>query len=68
MSGRAGAYDPCIDNEVTAYFNRPDVQQAFHANSSGNELPYAWESCSSQILYSRCTHVSHISRIHISMH
>ncbi|CAL5224857.1 g7615 [Coccomyxa viridis] len=48
-----GAYDPCIDNEVTAYFNRPDVQQAFHANSSGNELPYAWESCSSQILYSR---------------
>ena len=44
---------------MTAYFNRPDVQGAFHANSSGNELPYAWESCSSQVLYSRCTHACH---------
>lgn len=49
----AGAYDPCIDGEVSAYFNRVDVQAAFHANSSGNRLPYAWESCSSKVLYSR---------------
>ena len=49
----AGAYDPCIDNEVSDYFNRPDVQQAFHANSSGNMLPWTWESCSSKVLYSR---------------
>ena len=49
----AGAYDPCIDNEVSDYFNRPDVQEAFHANSSGNTLPWTWESCSSKVLYSR---------------
>ena len=36
------------------YFNRPDVQAAFHANSSGNTLHWPWESCSSKVLYSRC--------------
>ena len=52
-SSPAGAYDPCIDGEVSDYFNRPDVQKAFHANSSGNQLPWTWESCSSKVLYSR---------------
>lgn len=49
----AGQYDPCIDNEVTAYFNQPDVQRAMHANQSANTLPYAWAGCSSILNYSR---------------
>jgi hypothetical protein len=51
---RAGTYDPCIDNEVTVYFNRPDVQAALHANQSGNALPYPWAGCSDTLQYSRC--------------
>lgn len=50
----AGTYDPCIDNEVTAYFNRPDVQAAMHANQSWNALPYPWAGCSDTLQYSRC--------------
>ncbi len=50
---RAGTYDPCIDNEVTVYFNRPDVQAAMHANQSGNALPYPWAGCSDTLQYSR---------------
>jgi len=43
----AGQYDPCIDNEVQAYFNRPDVQAALHANRSQHALPYGpWQGCS----------------------
>ncbi|KAL4423355.1 hypothetical protein ABPG77_004286 [Micractinium sp. CCAP 211/92] len=46
------AYDPCIDSETEAYLNRPDVQQALHANVSG-ELPGPWQDCTSKISYSR---------------
>ena len=49
----AGAYDPCVDNEVTAYFNRPDVQAAMHANQTYNQLSYAWTGCSSVVQYSQ---------------
>ena len=52
---RAGQYDPCIDNEVQAYFNRPDVQAALHANCSENALPYGpWMGCSTIVQYSQC--------------
>lgn len=51
----AGQYDPCIDNEVQAYFNRQDVQAALHANSSENALPYGpWMGCSTIVQYSQC--------------
>lgn len=46
----AGKYDPCIDNEVETYFNRPDVQLAMHANTTG--LPWAWTGCSDHLQYS----------------
>lgn len=49
----AGKYDPCIDNKVEQYFNRPDVQRAFHANSSEHTLPWAWKGCSDYVNYSR---------------
>jgi len=45
-------YDPCIDNEVELYFNRPDVQAALHANTTG-DLPGPWTSCTQRIAYSR---------------
>ena len=44
-------YDPCIEDGVAAYLNRPDVQAALHANRTG--LPYPWSDCSSIVEYSR---------------
>ncbi|KAG0496355.1 hypothetical protein HPP92_001046 [Vanilla planifolia] len=38
------AYDPCIGNYATVYFNNPEVQRALHANITG--LNYTWELCS----------------------
>ncbi len=40
--------DPCIDDHVTGYLNRGDVQKAIHANIS-----YAWNMCSALVDYSR---------------
>lgn len=45
-NGRAGA-DPCLDNHVSMYLNRPDVQRALHANTT--KIPYEWSGCSTQI-------------------
>ncbi|KAL3814784.1 hypothetical protein ACJIZ3_016052 [Penstemon smallii] len=39
--------DPCGDNYVYAYLNRPEVQQALHANVTN--LPYDWQPCSDVI-------------------
>ncbi|KAG8391181.1 hypothetical protein BUALT_Bualt01G0161000 [Buddleja alternifolia] len=36
--------DPCSDDYVIAYLNRPDVQEALHANVT--EIPYEWQPCS----------------------
>ncbi|KAK9824563.1 hypothetical protein WJX72_011326 [[Myrmecia] bisecta] len=41
-----GQYDPCVDDEVAVYFNRPDVQRAMHANVTN--LPYPWQSCAGE--------------------
>ncbi|KAJ7531099.1 hypothetical protein O6H91_14G032200 [Diphasiastrum complanatum] len=38
------AYDPCVENNAELYFNRPDVQLAFHANLTG--ISYEWTGCS----------------------
>lgn len=35
--------DPCSDIYVHAYMNRPDVQEALHANVT--RLDHDWESC-----------------------
>lgn len=37
-------YDPCIDNYVSAYLNRPEVQKAIHANVTS--ITYNWTQCS----------------------
>lgn len=47
----AGALDPCIDEEVQAYLNRPDVQRALHVNQTGN-LPGPWRDCTPHLNYS----------------
>uniref|UniRef100_A0A5B7AEW2 Carboxypeptidase n=1 Tax=Davidia involucrata TaxID=16924 RepID=A0A5B7AEW2_DAVIN len=40
-------FDPCSDYYVYAYLNRPDVQEALHANVT--KLHYDWEPCSDVI-------------------
>ncbi|KAK6143186.1 hypothetical protein DH2020_023534 [Rehmannia glutinosa] len=36
--------DPCSDYYVYAYLNRPEVQEALHANVTN--IPYEWQPCS----------------------
>ncbi|XP_047330893.1 serine carboxypeptidase 1-like [Impatiens glandulifera] len=43
-------FDPCTENYVSEYLNLPEVQEALHANVSGN-LPGEWEFCSGQIVW-----------------
>ncbi|KAK6143181.1 hypothetical protein DH2020_023529 [Rehmannia glutinosa] len=40
-------FDPCSDHYVHAYLNRPEVQEALHANVTN--IPYDWQSCSKVI-------------------
>lgn len=44
-----GHVDVCTDDEVAMYLNRPAVQSALHANTTG--LPYRWEACSTMLNY-----------------
>jgi serine carboxypeptidase-like clade 2 len=41
---RREEYDPCTYDYSLIYFNRPDVQKAMHANTTG--IPYEWVGCS----------------------
>ncbi|XP_073293978.1 serine carboxypeptidase-like 25 [Primulina huaijiensis] len=38
-------YDPCTEQYAEIYYNRPDVQKALHANTTGR-IPYKWTACS----------------------
>lgn len=42
-------YDPCIDNYVSAYLNRPEVQKAIHANVTN--ITYSWTQCSNVLFW-----------------
>ncbi|KAL4589912.1 hypothetical protein LXL04_002824 [Taraxacum kok-saghyz] len=48
IRSRASSYDPCIEKNAEKYYNRPDVQQAMHANYTG--IPYKWTACSDELL------------------
>ncbi|EOY03676.1 Serine carboxypeptidase-like 25 isoform 3 [Theobroma cacao] len=37
-------YDPCTEKYAEIYYNRPDVQKALHANTTG--IHYKWTACS----------------------
>ncbi|XP_043707225.1 serine carboxypeptidase-like 25 [Telopea speciosissima] len=41
---RLSGYDPCREQYAEIYYNRPDVQQALHANTT--KIPYNWTPCS----------------------
>lgn len=43
----ASTYDPCASAYVESYLNRPDVQEALHANLT--KIPYPWTRCSKEI-------------------
>ncbi|KAK7295454.1 hypothetical protein RJT34_18363 [Clitoria ternatea] len=36
-------YDPCTEKYAEIYYNRPDVQKALHANTTG--ISYKWTAC-----------------------
>ncbi|KAG8372563.1 hypothetical protein BUALT_Bualt12G0079000 [Buddleja alternifolia] len=45
---RLSGYDPCSESYAEKYYNRPDVQKALHANSTG--IPYKWTACSDVLI------------------
>ncbi|XVE97453.1 hypothetical protein REPUB_Repub03eG0021100 [Reevesia pubescens] len=45
---RVSGYDPCTENYAEKYYNRPDVQKAMHANTTG--IPYKWTACSDVLI------------------
>ncbi|KAF3444859.1 hypothetical protein FNV43_RR14552 [Rhamnella rubrinervis] len=44
MFRQMSGYDPCTEKYAEIYYNRPDVQKAFHANTT--KVPYKWTACS----------------------
>jgi hypothetical protein len=58
------SYDPCAPDYAETYLNRPDVQQALHANLT--KIPYPWTRCRYIYIY------IYISKIiflhHITLH
>ncbi|KAJ1698575.1 hypothetical protein LUZ63_007087 [Rhynchospora breviuscula] len=45
---RSYGYDPCTENYAEKYYNRPDVQRAMHANTTG--ISYKWTACSDVLI------------------
>ncbi|KAF0931085.1 hypothetical protein E2562_002449 [Oryza meyeriana var. granulata] len=45
---RSFGYDPCTETYAEKYYNRPDVQSAMHANTTG--IPYRWTACSDVLI------------------
>ncbi|KAJ9553951.1 hypothetical protein OSB04_017996 [Centaurea solstitialis] len=42
-------YDPCQPKYTESYLNKPDVQEALHANTT--KIPYPWTHCSDTISF-----------------
>ncbi|MQL92251.1 hypothetical protein Taro_024881 [Colocasia esculenta] len=45
---RPYGYDPCTESYAERYYNRRDVQEAMHANTTG--IPYKWTACSDVLI------------------
>lgn len=54
---RFSGYDPCTENYAEKYYNRPDVQKAMHANTTG--IPYKWTACRYLYLKIPCFALNH---------
>jgi len=63
-AGGSEGYNPCIDDAVTKYMNRKDVQEAIHART---DLGYPWATCSPFLNYSRADLLSSMLPIYESM-
>ncbi|CAM6118109.1 unnamed protein product [Calypogeia fissa] len=50
LTHRSLGVDVCIDNEMEAYLNLPEVQEALHANTT--KLDYDYQQCSEVLKYS----------------
>ncbi|OWM89997.1 serine carboxypeptidase 24-like [Punica granatum] len=48
LQRRVSGYDPCTEKYAEKYYNRPDVQKAMHANTTG--IPYRWTACSDVLI------------------
>ncbi|XP_058004559.1 serine carboxypeptidase-like 34 isoform X2 [Hevea brasiliensis] len=46
---KPAGYDPCASDYTEIYLNRPDVQEALHANLT--KIPYPWTHCSDNITF-----------------
>ncbi|KAL3502264.1 hypothetical protein ACH5RR_036713 [Cinchona calisaya] len=46
---KPAGYDPCQSDYTEVYMNRPDVQEALHANVT--KIPYPWTHCSDNITF-----------------
>eukprot|EP00253_Pinus_taeda_P001168 PITA_01168 len=44
-----GGYDPCFELYTNEYFNRPDVQEALHANVT--KIPFKWAVCNNSVFH-----------------
>ncbi|KAJ4707492.1 Carboxypeptidase [Melia azedarach] len=49
MRGTSNAGDPCIGDRIFAYLNKPQVQEALHANTT--HLPFQWNFCGGPLDY-----------------
>lgn len=45
---RSNSYDPCTETYAEKYYNRLDVQEAMHANTT--RIPYKWTACSDVLI------------------
>ena len=72
---RVSGYDPCTESYAEKYFNRKDVQEAMHANTT--RIPYKWTACRwwwwdiCHIIYTLCPTLFYLPfnwlQIHVSI-
>ncbi|KAJ4848510.1 hypothetical protein Tsubulata_049892 [Turnera subulata] len=49
VAKRGSIGDPCLEDRIFAYLNKPEVQKALHANTT--HLPFHWAFCEGPLVY-----------------